>query len=398
MARPRKKYHIKTRPNKSARVRWYQIWWYEGETQRFDTTRYQRRSDAEDRIRELEEKDGSIDGRVTFGSFARDFFTEPEKCPYLAKHKNLKQRTIIDKRRNLKRIIDRFGNYRIDNILDLEFEVWLENLRYLPKKKSQKHEDMPILSGSSKNAIIETYMTVMKAAKKSRVIMYLPDIERSERESKHRDILLEDEVKTLFPPEHLDLHETWSLAADDKSGYMFGLMALVQLHGGMRPGEVRALQPFQIYQEYNTIYIIHQLDGDDQLSPLKMSNNDDKRLRFVRIPADTMFNLTKWVEAQGIAARDYIFKFDGAPIKKDYYRRRFKKILIKNDINIGDRWLTPYSLRYTFRSRLHGRVDLESIMSMMGHKSIDVSKIYYRVDPEQFKVFETYQDKIDSMW
>lgn len=398
MGRPRKKYHIKVRPNKNARTRWYEIWWWEGEAQRFHTERYQRKSDAKSQIDQWEADERRIENHTKFAFFASDFFTNPERCPYLARHRNLKPATVSGRRGDLERIVERFGGYRIDQISDLEFESWLTRLHWKPKKKSQKEEDMPPLSGSSQNSIIETYMIVMRAAKKARLIQHLPDIERAARNSKHRDILFDEELKKLFPADEVDIHERWSLAEGDRSGYMFGLMAKVQLQGGMRPGEVRALQPTQLFPEHNTIYIVHQLDSTDRIAPLKKSTSDDKRLRFVRIPSSTMNQLVRWVKSNEIAPDEFIFTFDSGFVRKDYYRRRFSKVLIKNGINSGDRWLTPYTLRYTFRSRMHGNMDLKTIMDMMGHRSEEVSENYLQINPEMFKVFERYQAKINGLW
>lgn len=398
MGRPRKKYHIKVRPNKNARTKWYEIWWWEGESQRFHAERYQRKNDAQGQIDKWEAAERRIDSHTQLKYFASDFFTTAEKCPYLARHRNLKPATISGRRGDLERILERFGAYRIDQISDLEFESWLTRLHRKPKKKDLREEDMPPLSGSSQNSIIETYMIVMRAAKKARIIQHLPDIERTERNSKRRDILFDEELQTLFPVDEVDLHERWSLAADDRSGYMFGLMAKVQLQGGMRPGEVRALQPAQLFPEHNTIYIVHQLDSTDRIAPLKKSTSDDKRLRFVRIPSATMDQLRRWVESNKIAQNEFIFTFDGEFVRKDYYRRRFSNVLKKNVIRTGDRWLTPYTLRYTFRSRMHGNMDLKTIMDMMGHRSEEVSENYLKINPEMFKVFEGYQEKIDNIW
>jgi integrase len=398
MGRPKKKYHIKVRPNKNARNKWYEIWWREGEIQRFHDERYKRKADAEQQIDEWLVKERKIENHTNLKQFAKDFFTTPDQCPYLARLKNLKPGTVSGRRGNLERIIERFGDYRIDQISDLEFESWLSRLRRKPKKDGQKAQEMPLLSGSSQNTIIETYMIVMKAAKKARLIEHLPEIDRTARNSKRRDILFDEELKKLFPAEEVDLHERWSLSSDDKSGYMFGLMAKVQLQGGMRPGEVRALTPAQLFPEHNTVYIVHQLDSTDRIAPLKKSTSDDKRLRFVRIPAATMELLQRWVQSNEIGNDEFIFTFDGDFVKKDYYRRRFSKVLEKNGIESGDRWLTPYTLRYTFRSRMHGNMDLKTIMDMMGHRSEEVSENYLQINPEMFKVFEGYQEKIDRLW
>ena len=390
------KYHLMAKPHKRARNKTWYVWWYDQEGKRKSkNTGYSRKSDAEELIKQWEREEAPSDGGPLLKSFAENFFTDPDSCPYLAWHPNLKPQTIYGHRNNLERILKRFGDTRIKKITDYEFEQWLIRLRKIPKKKGKKTD---LLSGSSRNSIVETYMIIMREAKKLRLVDQLPEISRSERGSRHRDILTEDELNTLFPGEEVELHERWSLTDIDRSGYMFGLMAKVQLQGGMRPGEIRALKPEQLFPQHNTIYIVHQLDSRDRIAPLKKASSDDKRLRFVRIPATTMDQLQRWVQFNEIGEDEFIFTFDGDFVRKDYYRRRFQKVLRKNGIESGDRWLTPYTLRYTFRSRMHGNMDLKTIMDMMGHRSEEVSENYLQINPEMFKVFEVYQEKIDNIW
>jgi integrase len=380
----RKKYHLRAKPNKKARNRRWHIWWWEDGRQKFHPESFERKGVAEDLIERWLRRERMRGGTVTFQSFAADFFTDQERCPYLARHRNLSESTVYVHKNNLERIIEQFGDRRIDQITDYEFEQWLLHLRRKPKKKGRKPSDMPELSGRSKNSILETYRIIMREARKARLIESLPEIDRLENQYRSRGILSEEEVSTLFPEEEVALHERWSLQEKDHSGYTFGLMAKVQLHGGMRPGEVRALQPFQVYPEQNTLFLIHQFDGEGRLAPLKKSTSSEKRKRFVRIPTATKEQLWRWIKTNGI--------------DRDYYLRRFKKVLEKNGIEPGERWLVPYSLRYTFRSRIHGHIDLETIMQLMGHRSEEMSEHYNQVNPEQFKVFGQYQRKIDELW
>lgn len=111
-----------------------------------------------------------------------------------------------------------------------------------------------------------------------------------------------------------------------------------------------------------------------------------------------MNRLTCWIESNDIGEGQFVFTFDGKYVRKDYLQSRLKKALGKNKIDISTRWLTPYSFRYTFRSRMHGNLDLQTIIDMMGHNSVGVSENYLRVNPEIFKVFGQYQDKIDTVW
>ena len=65
---------------------------------------------------------------------------------------------------------------------------------------------------------------------------------------------------------------------------------------------------------------------------------------------------------------------------------------------VGERILVPYSLRYTFRSRSQGSIEVKALMDMMGHRSEQMSEHYLRFNPEQFKVYRKYQDVVDRLW
>ena len=75
------------------------------------------------------------------------------------------------------------------------------------------------------------------------------------------------------------------------------------------------------------------------------------------------------------------------------------EIGIKNAGIKKEEWrLVPYSLRYTFRSKYQGHIDLQAVMQMMGHRSIEMSDHYLQIYPEQFQVYQQYQEIIDRLW
>lgn len=41
---------------------------------------------------------------------------------------------------------------------------------------------------------------------------------------------------------------------------------------------------------------------------------------------------------------------------------------------------------------------LKDIMEAQGHKSEEMSQYYLQIDPEMFRVFDQYQDRIDEVW
>ncbi|KKM05843.1 hypothetical protein LCGC14_1749970 [marine sediment metagenome] len=95
---------------------------------------------------------------------------------------------------------------------------------------------------------------------------------------------------------------------------------------------------------------------------------------------------------------EFVFTFAGKPVLKGYLSERFKRGLQTAGIRVGERILVPYSLRYTFRSRSQGSLEVKTIMDMMGHRSEQMSEHYLRFNPEQFEVYQQYQEIIDRLW
>jgi integrase len=93
-----------------------------------------------------------------------------------------------------------------------------------------------------------------------------------------------------------------------------------------------------------------------------------------------------------------LFLFDAEPISKEHLRWVWDRALERAGIETKGRKLTPYSLRYTWRSKMAGRMRLKDIMEAQGHRSEEMSRHYLHIDPEMFGVFDDYQQIIDETW
>ncbi len=374
-------YHLTPRPNKYVKNKIWYAWSRQDGKRVYRSTGKRLKGDAQKVIQGWEDQD-IRKASGTLRAFSKDFFI-PGRCPYLAwksEQGGLKNQTIYEHRKNLKKyILKQFGDKLLSEIGPVEVENWL---RTLP------------LSGSTKNTMIGTFNIVLTEAKRAKLIRELPGFRRFARRSIRCDILTTAEVRVLFPDDELDIVNIWKF--NDEYSFMFGLMFRLILHAGMRPGEGRAVDVSQIYPEYNGVLIDRQIDSDKVVTLPKKGTTEDRRERLVIIPDSTMKMITGWIESRDI--QETLFEYEGQAVKKEYLEKRFRIALKNAGIRVGERKLVPYSLRYNFRSRMQGVIDADTIRSMMGHRSQEVSDRYLQIDPEQFAVYKPYQDRIDNLW
>jgi len=379
------KYHLQAKPNKSARNKIWHAWWWEGGKRIYRSTGKGRKPDALEVIKQWEVEDHK-QAAGTLRAFASDFF-KPGFCPYLAwksEQGGIKSQTIYEHRKNLvKYILSRFGDRFLGEPSEAEIERTFGSIAGL--------------SGSTRNSILNTYRIIMVEAKRAQLIAELPKFRRFARRSIRKDIFTAEECKALFPDDPGALAAAWKVGEKDAVAYLFGLLFRLILHAGMRPSEGRAITVGQLYPEHNGVLIDRQLDSQLEKTLPKKGTPEDPRYRLVRIPGKTMEMLTEWLEQQEIVEGP-IFTIGKRLIDKDLLLRRFRIGLNNSNIQKGDRILTPYSLRYTWRSRNQGVLEGEVLRSMMGHRSLEMSDHYLQVDPDQFEAMKQYQEQIDRTW
>lgn len=374
------KYHLVARPSKKARNKTWHAWYWEGDKRVLRSTERRIKSEALQVIAEWEAADKKK-ASGTLRSYARDFYL-PGPCPYLAwksEQGGIKAQTAREHRKNLTmHILPALGDRYLSDIMPAEVETWLRTLS---------------LSGSTKNGIINTLHIILEEARRVRLVSDVPRFRRFARRSMRKDIFTTKECAILFPDDPGELERIWRVAEMDTTGLMFGVMFRVILHAGMRPGEGRALSPEQVYPEYNGILIDRQLDSSGVVTLPKKGYAEDRRQRMVIIPKTTMELLTDLMDGS-----EFIFTYADKPVRTENLKNRFRRGLKTAGIRVGERIFVPYSLRYTFRSRSQGSLEVKTIMDMLGHRSEQMSEHYLRFNPEQFQVYQQYQEIIDRLW
>jgi site-specific recombinase XerD len=78
-----------------------------------------------------------------------------------------------------------------------------------------------------------------------------------------------------------------------------------------------------------------------------------------------------------------VFTYQGKPIKQDFISKKFKKYVIKANLNPN---LNFHSLRHTFASWLVQRgVSIYEVSKLLGHSDIKVTKIYSHLSAEDLR-------------
>ncbi len=412
-----KDYHLFARPSSKAKnkVWWFWTWEYrprniDGNTtlegiRKRESTGKRVKAEAIEYVKKLA---GAIGDTLQDYVEARGFFIRG-RCPYI-RHKELQNglsdTTIHEHVYDLQnRILPALGKYRISDLTG----VLIENTIWSMDVAHQDSSKRP-LSNSKKDGIWNALKIVLSEAHREGRIPSVPTVRRlrAKGTSRRRGSLTKREVTTLFPDSTQELEKVWSagriqpnglitLMKDgrDPYGLMFGIMFKVMLHTGMRPGEGRAVMKSWIYAKYSGVFIKKQINSSGQLANLKKSTDEDPRYRFVKIPRRTMEMLVQWMrDVEG----DFLFTISGKPVSKDYLVDRFRVGLKNTGIEKRGRLISPYSLRFTYRSRLEGYLDPETLRETMAHRDEEISDHYLHLTEEQFQAYDSQQEQIETAW
>jgi integrase len=387
-------YHLTARPNKQAKDKIWYAWYLDEHGRRvYRSTGCRLKKDAIEKVKEFEGEDRRRKAD-NLKALAGHFFIQG-KCPYLKWKRSLKPHTIYEHRHNLTEyILSKYGERIPASITAPEVETWLD-------------EGYPKRSASWKNAVINTFRIVLTELQRDRVIEQVPEFRRPQGKRRRADALTLKEIQKLFPEDDIDLALMFTrriarkgkqqIDSKDKAGLVFGLMFKVMLHAGMRPGEIRALTAEHVYPAFNGIHIAQQIDSTGNVSALKKAGKEDKRERLVKIPRATMDQLVRYMESQAVG-KGFIFTYNNRPIRKELLESRFELGLKNAGIKKQGRRLIPYSLRFTYRSKVEGYLERQQIMDAMGHRSDEMSLHYLHVHPEQFRAMQVEQERIEAVW
>ena len=358
-------YHVFKKPkikNGKKIYKWYYYYTQNGKQIQKACKGCSNRSDAESYIRTLPPLNQK--NNITIADVAQNMFildsAHLKRRMQLGKSIDLK--TIIGYRSYVKKIIQVWGNYEIENIQAKEILEYLFSVEH---------------SGSWKNSYIYVFNEIFDEAIWYHCVFTKPLLPTFVRHSKKADILTTEELNMFFKE-------------DNFPNEMMYLFFLLCLSAGMRLGEVRAVRVQQLVFS-KKIIIINGFckQNGERTGYNKTGSVDQPKFRIAYLPDDTVDKMQKWIDSCSLADDDFCFTQNGKPVRAEYaekvFYRALQKIgLIPNGKGIkrlspaDGRKLVPHSLRYTYVSRMRRVMSAEDLKNYTGHTSTAMVDYYSR--------------------
>jgi len=306
----------------------------------------------------------------TFYDFAKDWWI-PGKCQYLRKKtasgKDLSPTYVANSRILLtKHILPFFGKMYLTRISTNDIENWIIHLKDNAKLSDSTLKNCYSLLRLMLNEAERLDMIYKNPFKKAMKIV----VQRAEK-----GIFTIEEYGKLFDEKNIPL-----LWKDNLIHYTASLLAA---SGGLRLGEVQALQNKGVFDHY--VFIEHNYC---RISGLKSTKN--REVRYVPVPEKTnrYLHIIKGSDPEG-----FVFSVDGGknPLKYRSIEHFFYRTLERLGISEEERKarnLTFHSHRHFFTTVLRKQIPDSKLRLVIGHKSADMINRY---DHPTFDL-EEYQD------
>lgn len=297
---------------------------------------------------------------MTFGAFAKDFFSEGGKYSYLLELKGRKvtKSTMFIYKRALDKLLlpyfEKISINKISTITVREFKKWAL-------------EDN---AANSVNNAILCLTIILRYAQEKQIIQTLPKMESVKIQKKERSLLTEDELTEFFKLAFTTQNKKASLAL------------LLGACTGMRVGEIMGLKPDCVYENY--------IDINKSFHPMfGLGDTKTKQNRYVPIPRELSVRLKE------IADEEWVFCKDDKPLNKGIIAYCFDKCLEKMDIKKQERGLTVHSLRAFFISYLQSKnISEPKIRAVVGHSDQTMTSVYTYWKPDMFPEINEVQESL----
>lgn len=266
--------------------------------------------------------------------------------------KKLSVKTLEQKRQLLNLIVERFGDE------DFETMTTAKVVRFLFSVGSAR-------SSSWKNRYIEVFKSLYEEyVWKTGVELSAPKFPRFSNDSKKADVFSTEELNRLF-----DI-ENWRNDAEFLIFYMTASC-------GLRLGEARGLRVKQFDFSNHILIIDGFIRSDGTRTNFNKSGSlRDKKNRVVFVPAIAEVKIQKFIRDNELFDDDFLFVQNGKPFRQEFCENIFRKSLKRAKIEIGERKLTPHSLRYTYVTRMRRYIDGDIVRILAGHTSLEMTDYY----------------------
>ena len=307
------------------------------------------------------------DMNMTLREYAENIYEPDSDFLLWQKYKGheIMENTRKCKIRQLKRVLERFGDTKIKDLKTIDFDKWLLKSSY---------------SVYNKNLIISVINEIYKSLYRDEILsnIFRLDAYGYPRISK-KGILTLDEIKQLFPDDYHQLVQIWQTGKmTEFESYQFAVMVYLILTTGMRVGEVSALKWDQFIQQ-DVILINSMIDTNkERVDHLKKGNDINKKWRITILPGRTvnMLNTLHLMKIENTT--DYVFEYENNYVNSQYVLRHLHNALEKNNIDWKTRNLTTHSLRFTYNTLMKNLIDNKQLRLLMGHEREDMTNYYDR--------------------
>lgn len=230
-------------------------------------------------------------------------------------------------------------------------------------------------SGSWKKRYIAVFTEVFSEAAWHGVNVQCPAFPHFVKTPGKSDIFSSEELKKLFVVENFA-----GRAVDAETAYLF---FLVSVFAGLRIGEARGLRMRQFLFDKNALVIDGFCREDGTRTNFnKKGSESDPKTRIVLLPEDVTDAVRKYLAARGKSGDDFVFSFDGKPLRREYLETIFKSALKKAGIDTEGRKLTPHSLRFTYVTKMRRTLPVDTVRKLVGHTDNAMTEYYTRASLE----------------
>lgn len=210
-----------------------------------------------------------------------------------------------------------------------------------------------------------------------------PVFPKFHRNTHKKDIFTTDELNLFFDEnvwiEMNDKHYAKNPQFNEGHEAIY-LMFMCCIKCGLRIGEAIGTRVNQFLFDEG-MFVVDGFYKHNQLVRTnynKCGSEDDRKIRVVPLPLDFANIIQSYITQKHLSYEDYVFQRYGKPIRKWLAEEWFRRVIELSGINVGNRILTPHSLRYTYITRMRRDVAGETVQKIAGHTSLAMTDYYTR--------------------
>ena len=303
--------------------------------------------------------------QMTFSEFAEPFWIW-DSCPIirdkLARGGHYSADLCASNRHSMeKHIIPYFGSMALSSLTRRHIDHWILNL---PKDHG--------ISPSTANKMLSILKQMLRVAVYDGLLMISPaeTVKPLIETEKRRGAFTEKEIGKLF-----------SMKWESSMAYTACFLAAFT---GMRLGEIRALRPSRVHEDY----ILVDSSWSD-MGGLKSTKSGKPRVVPITKRIHTMISRL----SEGRADDELIFSFNGSvPCEDRKITGPLKEAMAKAGIDIDGRSLTFHSFRHFFNTQIVAAgISGEIVRNVVGHESEDMTDRYLHLGSAELEAVRDVQ-------